>query len=107
MPFEPPAEAAARRKREEELRAALREHGHQTGDRWWFSSSNATHTEEEALRIVEACLLLGAPVTDRVTSEVWWTLVSRVVALDKRVSELELVVRNREDYEMEMRDRGE
>ena len=105
MLFEPPAEARARRRREGELRAALAEHGHRAGDRWWFTSLSATHSEEEALRIVEACQMLGAPVTDRVTSEVWWTLVSRVMALDKRVSELELAARNREDYEQEMRDR--
>lgn len=107
MLFESPVEAAARRKREQELRAALVEHAHRAGDRWWFSSLNATHSEEEALRIVEACQMLGVPVTDLVTSATWWTLVSLVAALDKRVGELELAARNREDYEREMRERND
>lgn len=98
------AEAAARRRREEELRAALAEHGRRDGDRWWFTD---LHTEEEALRIVEACQALGVPITDEWSPEVQWKLASKVVELDKRVSELEQASRSRNDYEMEMRDRGE
>lgn len=89
------AEAAARRRREEELRAALAEHGRRDGDRWWFTD---LHSEEEAL---------GVPITDEWSPEVQWKLASKVVELDKRVSELEQESRSRSDYEMEMRDRGE
>ncbi|WP_068924998.1 hypothetical protein [Planobispora rosea] len=75
--------------RDETLMAVLRKHASPDGDRWRFASSLVTHSEEDALRIVEACQALGTPVTDVVTTTAWWTLVSRVAELDKRVRELE------------------
>lgn len=36
----------------------------------------------EALAIIDACLALNAPVTDRITATAWTSLVSRVLALE-------------------------
>lgn len=88
-----------------EIRDQLDQHGHRTDSgRWWFSAPGDTHTEEEALRIVEACMKLGTPITDLVTSEVWLSLVSQLADMKDRLGELEHKWRSREDYEDEMRD---
>lgn len=91
-----------------EVQERLREHAHRNGSgRWWFSSPDATHSEADALRIVQACMELDVPVTDIVSTAAWWTLVSRVAKLQGRVRELEHERRKREAYEMETRDRGD
>jgi hypothetical protein len=56
--------------------------------RYWFSDPNATHSREDALSIIDACQMLDVPVTDVVTTQAWLRLVTRVVALDKKVREL-------------------
>jgi hypothetical protein len=69
---------------------ALRDHGHRTDrGRWWFTSPHATHSEQEALAIAEACLMLDMPVTDILTSRAWLRLVDRVVQLQERLDRLE------------------
>jgi hypothetical protein len=69
---------------------ALREHAHEAGDgRWWFSNPLFTHTKAEALQIAEACLILGVPVNDTLTSRAWLALLRKVVRLETRVEQLE------------------
>lgn len=68
---------------------ALRENGYKTPDgAWWFGDPNALHSETDALAIVEACLILGQPVTDLATSQAWVTLVRRVATLEDQIREL-------------------
>ena len=73
---------------EDEITAALLAHARPwTDGRWVFT--HLPHSEQSARGIVEACLMLGLPVTDLVTSQVWLALVYRVVDLQRRVDELE------------------
>lgn len=67
---------------------ALRENAEQLEDGQW-SFGWLPHPEPEALAIAEACLLLGTPVTDMVTSSTWLRLVDKIVALEERVTRLE------------------
>lgn len=69
---------------------ALEWHAHRApAGRWWFSDPELTHTEDEALKIAEACLFLGTRVTDVMSSQTWHALVSRLADLDERIDRLE------------------
>lgn len=64
----------------------LARYAHKTEDgRWWFSSPVHTHSEETALKIVECCVTLGVQVTDVITTEAWFAMVSRIVKLDQQL----------------------
>lgn len=83
-------------------REALEEHAHAAGHgRWWFSDRRFTHSETEALVIIEACQLLGVPVTDRLTSRAWLNLVDRVMRIEERLERLEVDQNRRPDGDLE------
>jgi hypothetical protein len=71
----------------EALRVVLEDFADQMHGRWYFRDGGGVeygHTEEEALKIVEACLDLGVPVTDRLTAKAWAALVQKVTELEDR-----------------------
>lgn len=74
---------------EEEITAALHEHAEQWApDMWFFGDASFTpmpHSTAKARMIVKACLILGQPVSDVITIDMFLTLVERVVALEGRV----------------------
>lgn len=74
---------------EEEITAALHEHAHQQEpDAWVFGPRSWTpmpHSTAKARMIVKACLILGQPVSDVMTIDMFLTLVERVVALEGRI----------------------
>lgn len=67
----------------------LNQHAHQEGSRWWFTNRASTHSEDEALAIVESCVILGTKITDILTSGTWHSLVTRLALLEDRVKSLE------------------
>ncbi len=74
---------------EEEITAALHEHAEQwTPDTWvfgGFASNPVPHTTAKARMIVKACLILGQPISDVLTIDMFLTLVERVVAIEGRL----------------------
>jgi hypothetical protein len=75
---------------DDQVRAALAENGRriETG-RWTFDGGVDAHSETSALAITRACLILGVPVTDILTGEMWNAVLSELVALGRRVDALE------------------
>ncbi len=74
---------------DEQVRIALQTNAEShSGGRWSFSSPY-THSEEQALAITKACLLLGVPVDDILTSQTWCTVVERLVGLEQRLDVVE------------------
>jgi hypothetical protein len=58
--------------------------------RWYFGNDPSfTHGREQALEIIDACLLLGVPVTDMVSGSTWLRMILRIVSLERRVAALE------------------
>ena len=57
--------------------------------RYWFSDPRKTHNEDDAIMIAASCRLLGVPLTDTVTSEAWFVIVSRIAALERRLDDRE------------------
>jgi hypothetical protein len=69
---------------------ALREQAHRDDDGlWWFSDPAYKRSEADALKIAEACVMLGVPVDDRMSSAAWLTVVRRIAALEERIARLE------------------
>lgn len=68
---------------DEEVRRALHANAKCQDGRWVFSSLYG-HSEEQALAITKACLLLDVPVDDVLTSRAWCNVVERIVALEAR-----------------------
>lgn len=75
---------------DEEVRQYLAQHGQLAGpaaydtNAWWrISDAGPYHREEDALAIIRACLMLGVPVTDTITSEMWLALVERVAQIER------------------------
>lgn len=58
-------------------------------ERWWFSDPGFTHNRKAALQIIDACLALGVPPDDLMTSESWLRVILRIVALEARMAKLE------------------
>jgi hypothetical protein len=50
----------------------------------WSLGGGPFHTTEQALLIIKACLMLDVRVTDAITSQAWYALVSKVTELEKR-----------------------
>jgi hypothetical protein len=77
----------------DEERALLEEYAYKslTEDGWYLkgSSTAITHSEQSALDIIRACLILGVRVTDILTADAWWKLIQRVTDIDARLSALE------------------
>lgn len=56
--------------------------------RWCLNSGSPKYRSyAETVQIVEACLYLGVPVTDVITSTAWHALVMKVAALEARPEE--------------------
>lgn len=71
-------------------RKLLAEHGHRTENgRWWFSSPKHPHSEEAALRVVEACVLLDMPITDVMTSAMWVAAIRKVAKTEENLQSLQ------------------
>ncbi len=71
---------------DEEVQTALNTYGMQVENGCWiFSSPQYPHTQHDAENIVRICLMLGLPVTDVGTSEMFLALVNRIVALEARL----------------------
>lgn len=47
------------------------------------------HTKAEKRTIARACLILGVPVTDLLTSKTWYVMVDKLDKLDERLDKLE------------------
>ncbi len=77
----------------EQVRTALTHHAtRDAGGLWTFHGGAPTYvrrTEESALAITRACLVLGLPVTDTLTGEAWARLVDTVADLRQRLSRIE------------------
>ncbi len=74
----------------DDLLALLTEHATEdpaTG--CWHFGSHFPHSKDDALRIVEACVTLGVPISDTLTSNAWLALVRRSAELEHRVTALE------------------
>lgn len=57
--------------------------------RWYFTTPMAVHTDEQALAIIEACQLLGVPVTDIIGSSYLLRVADWLTHLEERVQRLE------------------
>lgn len=57
------------------------------GDYWRFDGGYR-HEDASARAIVEACLILGVPITDTLTGEAWRMVVTRLARLEERFNEL-------------------
>lgn len=73
----------------EQIDVALRAHASERGPGWVFDTSGYVHTDTQARALVESCLLLGVPVTDILSSTMWRTLITRLVAAEERIDALE------------------
>lgn len=62
---------------------------HPIAGRVWFSTPIYSHTPEQALAVIEACELLGVPVTDIVGGHVWLRVADWLTHLEERVQRLE------------------
>lgn len=52
---------------------------------WYFGSYDGyTHSTKDTLKIIKACLFLDVNVTDTVTTEAWFALVSKIANLENR-----------------------
>lgn len=70
----------------EKARALLPEHATQLEDGSWNLNSTPgfyPRTEDEAVDVIEACLLLDVPITDTIKGSTWLKLIKRVVALEE------------------------
>ena len=73
---------------------ALHEFGTRNADgKWWFSSPAFPHSEQSALAIAEACLLLDMPITDVLTPQAWLRLLDLAIRCDERLLRLEAAQR--------------
>lgn len=74
---------------DDEITVALQVHADQWGpDAWVFGAGWVQHTEAKARMIVKACLLLGQPVSDVLTIDIFLALTERLVALEGRLDAL-------------------
>lgn len=51
----------------------------------WSLGGGPWHTTDQAVLIIKSCQILGVRITDTVTSEAWYALVSAVAELKKAV----------------------
>lgn len=77
---------------EEEITAALREHAEEwTPDIWAFSKTVGgvtLHETEKARKIVKVCLMLGQPVSDVITIDLFLAMAERLAAIEGRLDAL-------------------
>ncbi len=72
-----------------------REYAHEVAPGKWIlgygtkEESPFPHDLESVLHIIRACLTLGVPVTDKVTSKAWGVMIEKVADLERRVAALE------------------
>lgn len=69
-----------------EVDEALQKHTTKMGDARYFTGNSPSlshaHTEEQARTIVMLCLLMDQPVTDIFSSDLFFGLLTRVIALE-------------------------
>lgn len=73
---------------DEEVLRALNENATKLENgNWTFGNPLYFHPEQSAKNIVRICLILGLPVSDIGTSEMFLAMVNRIVAIESRLGE--------------------
>lgn len=74
---------------EHDVTEALARRGRRKGDEWVLPPGHA-YTEDQAKKIVRACLLLGIEVTGTITSDAWLAIALRIADFESRLARLEI-----------------
>jgi hypothetical protein len=75
----------------QQIHEALKANAQQSDDGLWgFHGGHPFHTEDQALAITRACLILGVPVTDVLSSTTWGVLVDRLAEIERRLETVEM-----------------
>lgn len=73
---------------EKEITTALQDNAKLSDEGRWSFGGGYWHSAPEARQIVRACLTLGTPVTDVLSSASWATLIDTVATLHAAVTRL-------------------
>jgi len=74
---------------EAQITRALDEIADPLGNGRWRWPGNVEHGDEESRQIVRACLILGLPVSDLISAQLFSTMAERLAIAEERIARIE------------------